>query len=802
MSKNQIQRHELALQQKPVGAEVAAPDAAAPVADNAALASEAKAARGFESAFNTDFSDVQVHRDGRADAMGAQAYAQGDNIHLSSSAPATDTAQGAALLGHEVSHVVQQRQGRVDAPQGKDAPVVADVALEAEADTVGAAVARGEPAPASMQGAAPSTSSAATQGKAEGAPIQMSGAIEHKTMGDQGGDHREFRWDTAADKAAGKRDVNYGFTMTHGDIVMLSGDLFDPREKDADGKEIPDNLFKLARTPGDNGSQLFTQDEIMYAIWKENKRDPRFKNVCYEPGAKLDDGSPAPSVTFPLKPDPAKPFQPYFDEKVKTTVDMRYLNLAAVNRDHFANPDVDGKRDPKLKERSSGGDAYRSMHEKAITDAFSAGIAGKPIDEGLAYEAAAQHFLTDAFAGGHIRTPTGSIKSHWDAKYPAFWHNLKRFIAHSMAIGINEQDTKWATILGTVTDIDKGVKKTLEEKVAAYPSMGFERIVADTTHDLDNVQGVNVVNDLDQRWVAFGDGNMTKSQPPFPDSQTIAIQAVQKGVQDIHAAYCLPMSETDPCAAVKSSSGGDKYAAEQLMPRADPLYAGKQEGWKAADFNDLWDNPVRSDMDTTYGQEIQKSAAGGDIEDQLGDMADMIDETEIVYEEGIRLGTVRPRKAFLEKVKAPMQNPGTTQRTINQIIDFDPGAGTSWIRDDGAVRDEIAGMEKDDAAANEKAQKDGKKADQNTMTLLTLNQRKTWINRLLGGSVGEDDQTSVVKLFETCPVGDRTTLYEMIEGHPWEGHFINGYTIDDDELHNGLDGWDYDRVKELINEGA
>jgi hypothetical protein len=41
------------------------------------------------------------------------------------------------LLGHELAHVLQQRQGRVRAPQGQGTMVVNDQALEAEADRMG-----------------------------------------------------------------------------------------------------------------------------------------------------------------------------------------------------------------------------------------------------------------------------------------------------------------------------------------------------------------------------------------------------------------------------------------------------------------------------------------------------------------------------------------------------------------------------------------------------------------------------------------------------------------------------------------
>jgi hypothetical protein len=169
------------------------------------------AVRAFQPQFGTDLSRVEVRRDGRAEALGTQAYAQGERIHLAGNAPAPDSAPGQGLLGHEVTHILQQREGRVVTPGGPAEPVVADAELEAEADTVGARVGRGEPAPSPLRGVSGAAPAAAAQGKAGDAPIQMFGALEHKTMGDVGAQQQPYRWDTAAEQAAGKRDINYGF---------------------------------------------------------------------------------------------------------------------------------------------------------------------------------------------------------------------------------------------------------------------------------------------------------------------------------------------------------------------------------------------------------------------------------------------------------------------------------------------------------------------------------------------------------------------------------------------------------------
>ena len=132
--------------------------AAGPAGGGAPLPEEVRAR--MERAFGADFSAVRIHEGPQAEAMGALAYTQGDDIHFAPGRYDPVGPAGQELLGHELAHVVQQREGRVAQPQGKDAPVNADAALEAEADALGARAARGEAAadPASAPPRAPASS--------------------------------------------------------------------------------------------------------------------------------------------------------------------------------------------------------------------------------------------------------------------------------------------------------------------------------------------------------------------------------------------------------------------------------------------------------------------------------------------------------------------------------------------------------------------------------------------------------------------------------------------------------------------
>jgi hypothetical protein len=61
----------------------------------------------MERAFDSDFSSVRVHEGGQARAIGAEAFTSGQEIQM------PGARGGGELLGHELAHVVQQQQGRV-----------------------------------------------------------------------------------------------------------------------------------------------------------------------------------------------------------------------------------------------------------------------------------------------------------------------------------------------------------------------------------------------------------------------------------------------------------------------------------------------------------------------------------------------------------------------------------------------------------------------------------------------------------------------------------------------------------------
>jgi hypothetical protein len=110
----------------------------------------------FESFFNTSFADVRVHVGHEASSIGALAFTHGSDLYFAPGQYNPQSTQGQQLLGHELTHVVQQRAGRVRNPLGVGVAVVQDPALEAEAERMGLrAASAAEPIQAKLAGDGP-----------------------------------------------------------------------------------------------------------------------------------------------------------------------------------------------------------------------------------------------------------------------------------------------------------------------------------------------------------------------------------------------------------------------------------------------------------------------------------------------------------------------------------------------------------------------------------------------------------------------------------------------------------------------
>lgn len=189
--------------------------------------------------------------------------------------------------------------------------------------------------------------------------------------------------------------------LSYGDVIALSGDFFTSHHPGTHGVErtqvepedlTSDDLFRLTAIPGKRGTEPGTRDEIICAL-KVMAVDGAFLDARFEPGGQFSH--------FQFTATAAA-------TKVERRVRDRFLILATANGDHFVAP---GRPDtahdhtgPQPTRLASAVLAYRRLHEVALDEACRLGRGRDDESRAMAREAAAQHYLTDAFAAAMLRS--------------------------------------------------------------------------------------------------------------------------------------------------------------------------------------------------------------------------------------------------------------------------------------------------------------------------------------------------------------------------------------------------------------
>lgn len=378
------------------------------------------------------------------------------------------------------------------------------------------------------------------------------------------------------DAATGTAMVNIGgepaeeaFWLTFGDVVAVSGDFFPPG-----------GLVSLARVPGHGGTRLGSRDEIVGAL-KVATIDEVVPDDRFEPGGPFGHFA----------------FSPRADRSdVERAVRDRYLSLAAVNDDHFVAP---GPSDAATGSGfPSAPAAYRRLHEAALEAAWAIGRRRGDLSQAMAREAAAQHYLTDSFASGHLRTPVASIRRYWKERYPGFWVALQRRVASDTAAALREVSV--ALRLLPPRYLHRRTLSELEARTGTYPDLSVGDLVARCFHDWDNSHGLGV----EGGGTVFGDGSIAQGI-----TTDLAIAAVRAGNNDIEAAYQLGASGSQLqgdalCEEVRraTGAGGGLFLAETKVPQVSA--ANPPQNWQAPDAETLWKTPMVGDRGTTVGEAL------------------------------------------------------------------------------------------------------------------------------------------------------------------------------------------------------
>ena len=204
---------------------------------------------------------------------------------------------------------------------------------------------------------------------------------------------------------------------------------------------------------------------------------------------------------------------------------------------------------------SEGGDAratWQSHHARALHKAFEAGTTHNDAAFGEAklLEAFGQHYLTDMFSGGHVRTPRREIMEYYgdkaDAMAAAFEQNLRTRLEDALVSQIMLQlppqlrgnYTQQAARQDVHARIDGKIEQGMapiggRAQLPKFFGLALAGAVSGAMHDREGRQGVVVRSQAHPTpWLAKGDAMLGES----PDSKDQAELAILAARDELNAA--------------------------------------------------------------------------------------------------------------------------------------------------------------------------------------------------------------------------------------------------------------------------
>ena len=359
----------------------------------------------FEPRFGHDFSDVRVHTSptaaASARAVNSLAYTVGRNVVIGAHPHTSETTEGRGLLAHELTHVAQQKGSSAESELTLGAR---GSSAEQEAHRVSEKIV----------GLSDDVGALGIQHSVSPATVQRYEGGEHAQFGETGDiikaevEARAFTYKVKSGETLEKIAKKFGIEVD--DLKAAnSAKLKKWRTTKSGGKKGSGwNVVE-----GFNAGEVIiippVINEFTKAALKTKELIFTVNGVDMEYGVGISMGDFYASAADMLKA-PASELQalaalvkkekggtPVTTKEWDDATGDRYHKLAEKNESHFA------PSNPKLVATSSAphGSDHKTEWEKNHKDGLDQSQAGKK-DEALRINAFADHFLTDAFAAGHM----------------------------------------------------------------------------------------------------------------------------------------------------------------------------------------------------------------------------------------------------------------------------------------------------------------------------------------------------------------------------------------------------------------
>jgi hypothetical protein len=524
----------------------------------------------MESRFGYSFDAVRVHTGAAADetatALGARAFTLGHEVVFAAGNYLPGTTAGRRLLAHELAHVVQQghaRGGRGSkGSKGaalSQAPRLVQRWEGLEHRTVGNRAQNEFPFLGTIM--TDMTALRATARKDPGAPHDNTKAdiLRGATVLVLGSERGWLQVVIESGKAQDKRgsivsaDTMTGY-ISH-ELVTKSGAIFDAELPM--GGDLKLSYGDLVAFGGDH----FKDWAELHAEASSAEGRERLK--------KLQHLTENEATLKPAYEDADTISQEYAD---------RYKNLALENVAHF----------------SGGGTAletWQKVHRQAVLEALEAGKHGDSGALGGAYavNAFGDHYLTDSFSSGHIRTPREQTIIFYKKLASDVFQHIINYVSARLGNRIfnllendylsvamfGDEGDRQAAIDGVRTSVMKQVADAGgTAKVAEQFGLYLAGAVSKIMHDRENTLGLKVVSVRHlEGWTAYGDGQLEK--PENATNLRYMTEAVQASKQDLLTAFTIGATVLNKHGKTPSQPVVDAAMAE-LTKKAGPPFAALQ----------------------------------------------------------------------------------------------------------------------------------------------------------------------------------------------------------------------------------
>lgn len=457
----------------------------------------------FEPRFGHDFGNVRVHADTRAAesarAVGALAYTVGDHIAFGPGRYSPQTPAGEHLLSHELVHVVQQAPSVVDSPT-------------LQRYEAGEHAQFGETGEIIKQ----MVSDLAFTYKVKPGEMPKQIAARFGVTEDElrSANSSKLKHWTAVSNPEKKVE---GFNV--GDEVIIPPVLNAATKEALKVKELTltVNGVPLQYGEGISMADLFESPEQMMAA------------------------SPAELRNLSKLIQKDKAGTPVSDQEWHDAIGDRYLDLAKKNETHFA-PSNPALASVSGKSTGNNKTEWEKNHRKAL-ETSQAGDKNKA----LATNAFADHFLTDAFAAGHLINKRDVMQmfegnlpknAKGDGFPPASKAFFDQVAEKSFSGDVKTEFSKLQTVacfnwkkeerpcsdsLTMHAVIDRVTRfSTLLQNIHSKEPEVFENVVVKGVHAKLNEQGVPVENEKGDKWDLSGDKTLN-ANPKDQDHMSLKI---------------------------------------------------------------------------------------------------------------------------------------------------------------------------------------------------------------------------------------------------------------------------------------